>query len=138
MNAMLEAEKKLREAHLKHSRDFFNPWEPTKVETVKPWAAFVKHGDKMMMRTFEKKTDAQNFSKNERMKAGMFTHDDAKLATSEVVQINSPRAKNLMEKVNVVSLTPSHSKSKKKDVVNRQPKKEKAESVKRQNLSLSL
>lgn len=136
MNAMLEAEKALREAHLKHSNDFFNPWEPTKVETVKPWAAFVKHGDKMMMRTFEKKTDAQNFSKNERMKAGMFTNDDAKLATSEVVQSNSPRAKNLMEKVNVVSLdTPSHSKSKTKTVAEHKTKKE---SVKKQNYSLSL
>lgn len=130
--AMLAAEAALREAHHKHSRDFFNPWEAsTKVEPVKPWAAFVKNEGKLMVRTFEKRDEAKDFAKTTRVNVGMF-------AESEVVRANSTRAKNLFEKVNAVSLTHSPERSNKEKTAGVRPKQEKKESVKKQNYELSL
>lgn len=128
MKAIENAEKALREAHLKHRDLFINPLQWRDPETSKPWAIFVQESDKLMVRTFERRDEARDFAKTVKEKAGLTAEVSAPHRT------NAPRTQKRLGEVNTLNLFFSKAAPEKK--VAKAPKKH--ESVKRQTLSLSL
>lgn len=127
--ALLEAEKALREAHLKHRDKFIDVWG-TK-QDVKPWAVFVTEGNLKMMRTFENRDQARDYAKNVKDK-----HRLADVSAPHNIYGKNATsfAKSELAKVNTTDIFFSKPRVEK---VARQ-KLEKKSDVKKQNLSLSL